>query len=164
MRLLFPCISLLSSIIIHEVNVKETPSLTAVGLNLVLPVLWKWSHIIATPFAMSASFAASWSCGHGPTQTQVYQNSVNLWRAWLLLYIAYFTALHTLGSWLASSVFSEDALVKGLQNLITAWKHACDPNTKQTLLSCDIINKVVMKWGLQINCFGLAYQVNQKNV
>ncbi len=31
----------------------------------------------------------------------LYQNSVNLWRARLLLYIVYFTALHTLGSWLA---------------------------------------------------------------
>ncbi len=29
------------------------------------------------------------------------QNSVNLWRGWLLLYIAYFTALHALVSWLA---------------------------------------------------------------
>ena len=31
----------------------------------------------------------------------LYQNSVNLWRARLLLYISYFTALHALGSWLA---------------------------------------------------------------
>ncbi len=32
---------------------------------------------------------------------ELYQNSVNLWRAQLLLYIAYFTALHALGLWLA---------------------------------------------------------------
>ncbi len=32
---------------------------------------------------------------------QLYQNSANLWQAWLLLYIACFTALHALGSWLA---------------------------------------------------------------
>ncbi len=38
---------------------------------------------------------------HGVTTKVLYQNSVNLWRARLLLYIAYFTALHALGSWLA---------------------------------------------------------------
>ncbi len=31
----------------------------------------------------------------------LYQNSVNLWRARLLLYTAYFAALYALGSWLA---------------------------------------------------------------
>ncbi len=31
----------------------------------------------------------------------LYWNNVNLWRAWLLLNIAYFTALHALGLWLA---------------------------------------------------------------
>ncbi len=74
------------------------------------------------------------------TNESLYQNSVNLWRARLLLYIAYFTVLHALDlgrDWLSmqSSVavatfmnefapyamlrLLRDALVKlGLQNLI----------------------------------------------
>ncbi len=42
------------------------------------------------------------SCGlYLPEVRNLYQNSVNLWRAWLLLYIVHITALHALGSWLA---------------------------------------------------------------
>ncbi len=38
---------------------------------------------------------------HNISCEELYQNSVNLWWARVLLYIAYFTALHALGSWLA---------------------------------------------------------------
>ena len=47
------------------------------------------------------STSQSCSTSRWSLYSSLYQNSVNHWRARLLLNIAYFTALHAVGSWLA---------------------------------------------------------------
>ena len=118
------------------------------------------SIIVVTSAIFLIGSWVSWLIGcrqEGP----LYQNSVNLWRAQRLLYIAYFTALHALGSWLIVNAIcyllgrlswknlrrtrcklclSRDALSKGLQNLIIAY---CKIRTDLTYSELLVFNDQV---------------------
>ena len=76
----------------------------------------------------------SWCSENSDSDIELYQNSVNLWWARLLHYIAYFTALHALVSWLVVNAiccccslrYSDFFTTIALQFSVTWWGGTTD--------------------------------------